>query len=139
MSNIMSNYKFSLLVFGKRISQLVYNKLNDMEAILKQVKMKSNEILDNSITSDDRVEFTNEDHENAENDPTTDLQLKHLKLELANLEKQTLQSKMELEQWRQEAKVLENMLRKPDANLELLSDIQSDVISRRDESVNIRL
>lgn len=137
MGLIMSNYKFSLLVFGKRISQLVYNKLKDMECILKQVKAKNNEILDISVTSNDQIDFTQEDQENTENDPATDLQLKHLKMELANLEKQTLQSKMELEQWRQEAKVLENMLRKPDANLELLSDIQSDVISRRDESVII--
>lgn len=151
LQNINSNYKFSLLIFGKRISQLVYKKLNGMENILKQVKAKSGEMINKSLSAeldgdhegqsqeqDDGVDEDDLDINN-DRDPETDVQLKHLKLELANLEKQTLQSKMELEQWRQEAKTLENMLRRPDSNFEILSDIQSDVISRRDESVTISM
>lgn len=104
-----------------------------MEKILKQVDIGMNdELLD---FSDDIIDKNNGLDDNINNDPTTDLQMKYLKLELANLEKQTMQSKLELEQWRQEAKILENMLKRPDNNTEVLSDIQSDVFSRREESV----
>jgi len=54
-----------------------------------------------------------------------------LKAELLSIEKQTLQSKLELEAWRKEAKILEDMLKKPNANTELISDILSEVNSRK--------
>ena len=38
---------------------------------------------------------------------------------------------MELEAWKKEAKILEEMLKKPNTNTELISDILSEVNSRK--------
>jgi hypothetical protein len=38
---------------------------------------------------------------------------------------------MELEAWRKEAKILEDMLKRPNTNTELISDILSEVNSRK--------
>ena len=126
LPHINSNYKFLLLIYSKRISQLVYIKLNEMEKLLVYIKNK------NEILEDSQDNLSNND---IEDDPEMEDRLKLLKLELANIEKQTEKTKMEVEQWRQEAKLRENMLARPNTNMEILSDIVSDVLSRRDESV----
>jgi len=128
LPHINSNYKFLLLIYSKRISQLVYIKLKEMEKLLVFIKNK------NEILGDSQDNISNDDNE--EDDPEMEDRLRMLKLELANIEKQTEKTKMEVEQWRQEAKLRENMLARPNTNMEILSDIVSDVISRRDESVN---
>jgi lantibiotic modifying enzyme len=66
-----------------------------------------------------------------------EIQFKILQQELAALDQETVKSKLELEKWKQEAKLFENMMKRPHSNFEMLSDIVSDVASRRDESVNI--
>jgi hypothetical protein len=107
----------------------VYIKLKEMEKLLVFIKNK------NEILEDSQDNISNHDIE--DDDPEIEDRLKMLKLELANIEKQTEKTKMEVEQWRQEAKLRENMLARPNTNMEILSDIVSDVISRRDESVNL--
>jgi hypothetical protein len=128
LNKIKLNYKFTISVFGQRISQLVYSKLNDMEKILMCVKP-----LDEDSMSDEKYLEDSGDYD----DPENEKQIQYLKMELANLERQTLSAKVEIEQWKKESKKLENMLRKPNANTEMLSDINSEVLSRRDESVFI--
>jgi hypothetical protein len=130
LSKVVSNYKYPLLIYAKRISQLVFTKLKEMEKLL--IYINNNEILDNPLDSNlfDEIEG-DEDEE----DPEIADRLKLLKMELANIEKQTEKTKMEVEQWRKEAKMRENMLARPTQNLEVLSDIVSDVISRNNESV----
>jgi hypothetical protein len=123
-----SNYKFSLLVYGKRISQLTFTKLQDMEKILTYVKNSNNK----SMSED--MDLDNYDIPNIQTDEKP---YECLKMELENIERQTIKSKLELEQWKQEAKALENMLRRPNQYNEMLSDIVSDVMSRRDESVRL--
>lgn len=71
-----------------------------------------------------------------EDDPEIENRLEMLKKELATIEKQTEETKLEVEKWRKEAKLRENMLARPSTNLEILSDINSEVYSRREESVN---
>jgi hypothetical protein len=124
LNNLNSFYKFTFVIFGKRLSQLVYTKLKDMEKILLCVG--KNVEADEDVAEDSLDEET---PENAE-------QIQMLKWELANLEQQTLNAKVEIEQWKKESKMLENMMRRPNLNNEMLSDIVSDVLSRRDESVN---
>jgi hypothetical protein len=121
---VNSNYKYPLLIYAKRISQLVFTKLKEMEKLLMHVK--EDDLFDDII--DDNKDMEDEDPEIAE-------RLKMLKMELYNIEKQTEKTKMEVEQWRQEAKMRENMLARPSSNLEVLSDIVSDVLSRNNESV----
>jgi hypothetical protein len=126
-----SNYKYPLLIYAKRISQLVFTKLKEMEKLLIYFKNKQEPVQDDEDLQDDiAIDDKDEDPEVAE-------RLKMLKLELANIEKQTEKTKLELEQWRREAKMRENMLARPTSNLEVLSDIVSDVISRHNESVII--
>jgi hypothetical protein len=124
---INSNYKYPLLIYAKRISQLVFTKLKEMEKLL--VEVKQDELFD------DFLEMKGGNGEEDDDDPETANRLKLLKMELADMEKQAERTKMEVEQWRQEAKMRENMLARPTQNLEVLSDIVSDVISRNNESV----
>lgn len=93
-------------------------------------------MLDNSASFDGNEDYLNYADEN-DDMPGPNNQLKLLKMDLAKIDQQTLESKRELEQWRHEAKALENMLKKPNTNMEMLSDIQSEIRSRRDESVKI--
>lgn len=116
------------------MSQLVRVKLEDIEKILAQIKNSNKDILDRSLSSNDDEDYMN--YGDGE-DPRSNDALKMLKMDLEKIDQQTLESKRELEQWRQEAKQLENLLKRPNTNMELLSEIQSDVISRRDESVRI--
>ena len=135
LCKINSKYNFSLLVFGQRISQLVYIKLQDMENILHYVR--ANVDLDemrNALNLQGDFQIDNiktEEDFDAEN--TKEIEM--LKKELINLEKQTLDTRLEIEEWRNESKKLENYLRRPVQNSEVLSDIVSDVLSKRDESV----
>lgn len=130
LNNCKSNHKFSLLIIGKRISQLTFTKLTDMEKIL--IYVKANDELKHNASDDEVLDDLNLDDNEIE---TNDKPYQYLKMELQDIERQTMKSKMELEQWRKEAKMLENMLRKPNINIEVLSDIMSDVMSRKDESV----
>jgi hypothetical protein len=122
---VSSDYKYPLLIYAKRISQLVFTKLKEMEKLLVQVIQ--DDIFDDIIEENKEVD---------EEDPEIADRLRMLKMELADIEKQTEKTKMEVEQWRQEAKMRENMLARPSSNLEVLSDIVSDVLSRNNESVS---
>jgi hypothetical protein len=125
LNSLNSFYKFTFVIFGKRLSQLVYAKLKDMEKILMCVKQENDDELE---VAEDEEDLEDESPENVE-------QIQLLKRELANLEQQTLNAKHEIEQWKRESKMLENMMKRPTLNNEMLSDIASDVMSRRDESV----
>ncbi len=96
-----------------------------MEKLLVYIKNKHNDIYEEE-------DYLKED----DDDPELENRLKTLKMELANIEKQTEETKQEVEKWRKEAKLHENMLARPSTNIEILSDINSEVFSRRDESVN---
>ena len=117
--NIDSNFKFSLLIYAKRVSQLVYIKLMDFEQ--EQVIKGKN---DDSIISEESSESENE-------------RFNSLKKELLNLEKESKNSKkvklniinQELDAWRKEAKKLERMLKRPNKSVKALSDIVSEIIS----------
>lgn len=99
-----------------------------MEKLLVYIKNKHNDDI-----YDDEEEYYRED----EDDPELEDRLKTLKMELANIEKQTEETKKEVEKWRKEAKLQENLLARPSSNIEILSDINSEVFSRREESVKI--
>lgn len=133
LNRLDQNNRFSLQIYIQRVSQLVRAKLDDMEKILKEIKDSNEDMLNKSNLSE---EFENDYQDDRGVISRPSEQLKILKADLANIDKETQESKKELEQWRQEAKQLEKLLRKPNANLELLSDIQSEVVSRRDESVS---
>jgi hypothetical protein len=119
----------------------VFQKLKNMEKILNVIKEQrlifneeknsSSKYLDdsNDLEIEDNFDFENNEKEDEEN------KYKLLQYELAALDQETLKSKLELEKWKQEAKIFENMLRQPDQNNEILSEINSDIISKRDESV----
>jgi len=135
LCKINSKYNFTLVVLGQRISQLVLTKLEDMEKILMCVK--ANEDFDENRDSIDimhdekeKLYVESEDEEDPENK-----EIEILKKELVTLEKQTFDTRKEIEEWRKESKKLENMLRKPIQNMEVLSDIISDVVSKKEESV----
>jgi hypothetical protein len=95
-----------------------------MEKLLIYIKNKQIEIYDED-------EYPREE----DDDPEIENRLQTLKMELANIEKQTEETKLEVEKWRKEAKLRENMLARPITNIEMLSDINSEVYSRREESV----
>jgi hypothetical protein len=97
-----------------------------MEKLLVYIKNKQVEVYDED-------EYLKEDDDN--DDPEIEDRLQTLKMELANIEKQTEVTKLEVEKWRKEAKLRENMLARPSTNIEILSDINSEVYSRREESV----
>ena len=84
-------------------------------------------------------DFENGNVENIPNNEDEENHYKLLQFELAALDQETIKSKMELEKWKQEAKVFENMMRKPTQNYEVLSDINSDITSKKDESVLNRI
>jgi molecular chaperone GrpE (heat shock protein) len=85
--------------------------------------------------NDDELEVAEDEEDLEDESPENVEQIQLLKRELANLEQQTLNAKHEIEQWKRESKMLENMMKRPTLNNEMLSDIASDVMSRRDESV----
>ena len=109
-----------------------------MEKILDLIKeQKTNfnqEKLSSSKFDDSDLELEDFGDENKPNEDD-EKQFKFLQYELAALDQETIKSKLELEKWKQEAKVFENMMRKPSQNYEVLSDIVSDVTSKKDESV----
>jgi hypothetical protein len=94
-----------------------------MEKLLVYIHEKNNNYDEEDYLKDD------------EDDPEIENRLQTLKKELASIEKQTEETKLEVEKWRKEAKLRENMLARPSTNLEILSDINSEVLSRREESV----
>ena len=128
LNNISSNLKFTLFITAKRVSQLVYIKLQEIEKITFK---RENE----KIYSDDEFESENDDDFNI------------LKSELLDLERETMKSKLvnfylckELNSWRKEAKKLERMLTKPMNNEEALSDINSEVLSNKnDEESEVKI
>ena len=83
MNNVNSNHRFSLLICAKRISQLVYLKLKDIEQAL--IIAKNNLEIDN-LNDSDLSETSNYEEE--------ETKFQNLKLELVNLERQTLRSKI---------------------------------------------
>jgi len=126
------------MIYGKRISQLVFQKLKNMEKILDLIKEQNKNFNDNSKISNesdiDLLEIGNDDEGKLKIDDE-ERQFKILQKELAALNQETVKSKLELEKWKQEAKIFENMMKRPNANNEMLSDIVSDITSRKDESV----
>ena len=119
-NNFTQNYKFYFLLFCQRISQLVYMKLKDMEKIMKD----KNEISKDSI---DSIEIYNNKIEE------DDEHIKFMKEQLSSIEDKTIKAKDELKQWKREAKLLENTLKKPNIiKNEQLSDILSDINSKNE-------
>lgn len=108
-----------------------------MEKILDLIK-DQNKIYNNkskiSYDSDIDLDLDN-DEEGKLKSEEEERQFKILQQELAALDQETVKSKLELEKWKQEAKLFENMMKRPNANVEMLSDIVSDIVSRKDESV----
>lgn len=127
------------MIYGKRISQLVFQKLKNMEKILDLIKEQNKNLNDNSKISNnsdiDLLDIENDDEGQLKMEDE-ERQFKILQKELAALDQETVKSKLELEKWKQEAKIFENMMKRPNANNEMLSDIVSDITSRKDESVN---
>ncbi len=117
---------------------MVYLKLNNMEKILDLIKEKNKYInVKSQISNDSDIDLLDiENDEKKVKDEEEEKQFKFLQIELAALDQETLKSKLELEKWKQEAKIFENMMKRPNNNNnEMLSDIISDVASRKDESV----
>lgn len=82
LKNINSVQKFSLMIFAKRVSQLVYLKLKDIEQALIIAKNNfEKEEINESVLSE------SEDEEEEE-------KFQNLKNELVTLERQTMKSKM---------------------------------------------
>lgn len=109
-----------------------------MEKILDLIKEQNKNNNNKSKISNDsdidllEIENGEESKIRSEEEET---QFKILQQELAALDQETVKSKLELEKWKQEGKLFENMMKRPNANNEILSDIVSDIASRRDESV----
>ncbi len=61
MQSLDSNYKFSLLVCTKRVSQLVYLKLQEIEKLLLTLKNKESDNIDDSIYLDTQKSDEEED------------------------------------------------------------------------------
>jgi hypothetical protein len=121
--NFSQNYKFYFLLFCQRISQLVYMKLKDMEKIILSLNQNS---------SKDSIDSIEEDY-NLNNNLEDDEHIKYMKEQLTSIENETNKAKNELKQWKKEAKLLENTLRKPNIQRnEQLSDIASDINSRNE-------
>jgi hypothetical protein len=109
-----------------------------MEKILDLIKEKNKYInVKSQISNDSDIDLLDiENDEKKVKDEEEEKQFKFLQIELAALDQETLKSKLELEKWKQEAKIFENMMKRPNNNNnEMLSDIISDVASRKDESV----
>ena len=136
LTNITSNQKFSLLIYAKRFSQLVYLKLKDIEQALIIAK--------NNFEKEDLNESLFSESEDKNEEEEEEKKFENLKLELVHLERQTMKSKIvsfainfqELEAWKKEAKNLEKMLKKPSNNAEALSDIISDIVSYKSDDVH---
>ena len=110
-----------------------------MEKILDLLKEQNkNQNEKSKISNDSDLEIFDLENEGESKlkDEEEENHFKFLQKELAALDQETVKSKLELEKWKQEAKVFENMMKRPNANNEMLSDIVSDIASRRDESVN---
>ena len=118
---IKSDLKVYLQIYIQRFSQLVFLKSGHMEEVLEKIERSTK---DNFFKSLDEEGFQ---------------EIRNLKKDLENIDKQKLESEKELEKWRKEARILENMLRKPNFFAENLSEINSDVISNNDHTVNIIL
>jgi|LauGreDrversion4_2_1035121.scaffolds.fasta_scaffold2219941_1 hypothetical protein len=73
-----------MLIYAKRVSQLVYNKLKEIEQALVIAK--------NNFDKDDLNESEFSESEN--NDEEEEKKFQNLKLELVNLERQTMKSKI---------------------------------------------
>ncbi len=110
-----------------------------MEKILDLIKEQNKNYNDKSKISNDSdidiIDYEN-DEEGKLKSEDEERHFKILQQELASLDQETVKSKLELEKWKQEARLFENMMKRPNANNEILSDIVSDIASRRDESVN---
>lgn len=109
-----------------------------MEKILDLIKEQNKNHNDKSkISNDSDIDLLGLDHdeESKLRSEEEERQFKILQQELAALDQETVKSKLELEKWKQEAKLFENMMKRPNANNEMLSDIVSDIASRKDESV----
>ena len=136
LTNITSNQKFSLLIYAKRFSQLVYLKLKDIEQALIIAK--------NNFEKEDLNESLFSESEDKNEEEEEEKKFENLKLELVHLERQNMKSKIvsfainfqELEAWKKEAKNLEKMLKKPSNNAEALSDIISDIVSYKSDDVH---
>ena len=121
--NFTQNYKFYFLLFCQRISQLVYMKLKDMEKLMISI---------NHNSSKDSIDSLDEEY-NINNKLEDDEHIKYMKEQLTSIEDKTNKAKKELKQWKKEAKLLENTLRRPQVQRnEQLSDIASDINSKNE-------
>ena len=122
--NFTQNYKFYFLLFCQRISQLVYMKLKDMEKLMISI---------NHNSSKDSIDSLEEEEYNLNNKLEDDQHIKYMKEQLTSIEDKTNKAKQELKQWKKEAKLLENTLRRPQVQRnEQLSDIASDINSKNE-------
>ena len=86
LTNITSNQKFSLLIYAKRFSQLVYLKLKDIEQALIIAK--------NNFEKEDLNESLFSESEDKNEEEEEEKKFENLKLELVHLERQTMKSKI---------------------------------------------
>ena len=128
--DLSENYKFYFLLFCERLSQLVKMKLEDMEKIIMNNNNKNNNKEKDSF--DDEFEENEEDFKDDEH-------IKYMKQQLTNLDNKTKEKEMELNQWKKEAKILENNLRRNNSinnrnNRNDISEINSEINSKNENS-----
>ena len=128
--DLSENYKFYFLLFCERLSQLVKMKLEDMEKIIMNNNNKNN--------NNEKDSFDDEFEENEE-DFKDDEHIKYMKQQLTNLDNKTKEKEMELNQWKKEAKILENNLRRNNSinnrnNRNDISEINSEINSKNENS-----
>ena len=122
--DLSENYKFYFLLFCERLSQLVKMKLEDMEKIIRN---------NNKINSNDLKDSFDDEFEDEE-DFKDDEHIKYMKQQLSNLDYKTKEKEEELNQWKKEAKILENNLRKTKNNRNDVSEINSEINSKNENS-----
>ena len=132
--DLSENYKFYFLLFCERLSQLVKMKLEDMEKIYMNNNNKNN---DNNNYEKDSLD---DEFEENEEDFKDDERIKYMKQQLTNLDNKTKEKELELNQWKKEAKILENNLRKNNSiinnrnNRNDISEINSEINSKNENS-----
>lgn len=120
LNRINANYRTSLHIYIQRVSQLVRAKVTRMEGTSVNESVSSNFRRSHTFQMDDnKIRNTN--------------QMKLLKLELGKQESGDLRG--DIEQWRKEAKMFDNLIKKDNNRMEVLSAIDSDIVSKRSEQV----
>lgn len=112
------NYKVYFSITYQRISQLIYKKLNAMQYTLEE--------------NDDDYD---EDDFDFEKQPENIEHINYMKNQLSDLQTKTQKANDQLIEWKKQAKILENNLKKPNNKIQQkINDINSDINSRSDNN-----